>query len=193
MNTLDMSSMLSNDAGPSAVAAFEPRSGESWRDPFGMYRDLRDQDPVHHVVDGDYWVLSRFADVFGAARDTATFSSAQGLTFTYGEREKLKLDFSPMVMMDPPEHTAFRRLVGRGFTPRQVAEIEDDVRAFVVDRVDALAAAGSGDLIAGLAKPLPSYVVAHYLGVPRDGPGSLRRLDRGDRRGERRGRHPRRR
>ena len=73
---------------------------------------LREQDPVHHVADGDYWVLSRHADVFRAARDTATFSSAQGLTFFYGEIERLGIDANrPMVMMDPPEHTAFRRLV----------------------------------------------------------------------------------
>lgn len=155
---------LSRSAAP--TVGFEPRSGTTWRDPFSMYRALRDHDPVHHVADGDYWVLSRFADVFAAARDTATFSSAQGLTFTYGEREKLGLDFAPMVMMDPPEHTAFRRLVGRGFTPRRVADIEPAVRSFVVDHVEALREIGQGDLVAGLAKPLPSFVVAHYLGVP---------------------------
>lgn len=40
---------------------FEPRGGERWRDPFAMYRALRDADPVHHVPDNgegqDYWVL----------------------------------------------------------------------------------------------------------------------------------------
>jgi cytochrome P450 family 130 len=73
-------------------AMFVPRSGESWRDPFAMYAALRDLDPVHHVVDGDYWVLSRHADVFAAARDTDTFSSANGLTFLYGEVERLGID-----------------------------------------------------------------------------------------------------
>jgi len=145
---------------------FVPRSGESWRDPFGMYAHLRESDPAHHVVDGDYWVLTRFADVFDAARDTATFSSAQGLTITYGEREALGMDFAPMVMLDPPEHTAFRRLVGRSFTPRRVVELEPAVRAFVVERVERLRAEPAGDLVTTLAKPLPSFVVAHYLGVP---------------------------
>ena len=75
---------------------FAPRSGESWRDPFPMYRALQDDDPVHRVDDGGYWVLSRFADVFAAARDTATFSSAEGLTFTYDERRKAGLEeFAP--------------------------------------------------------------------------------------------------
>ena len=147
--------------------AFVPCSAETWRDPFGMYRDLRDHDPVHHVEAGDYWVLSRFADVFAAVRDTATFSSAQGLTFQYGELAKAGLGkVAPMVFLDPPEHTAFRRLVAAGFTPRRVEAIEPDVRRFVRDRLAALLDAGAGDVVAALLKPLPSYVVAHYLGVP---------------------------
>lgn len=73
------------------MSGFVPRSGPTWRDAFGMYTELRDHDPVQHVERGDYWVLARFADVFAAARDTATFSSAQGLTFGYGEIERLGL------------------------------------------------------------------------------------------------------
>ncbi len=145
---------------------FEPRDRTTWRDPFPMYRALRDHDSVHHVVADDYWVLSRFGHVTDAARDTATFSSAEGLTFTYGDREKVGLDVSPIVMMDPPEHTAFRRLLSKRFTPRQVAEIEPLVRSFVVERVERLRQQGSGDVVAGLFKPLPSFVVAHFLGVP---------------------------
>lgn len=149
------------------TAAFTPRSGETWRDPFPMYAALRDRDPVHHVAHGDYWVLSRFADVFRAARDTDTFSSAQGLTFAYDDMTAAGLDVAaPMVMLDPPEHTAFRRLVGRGFTPRQVSAIEDDVRRFAVERIERLRAEGTVDVVAALFKPLPSFVVAHYLGVP---------------------------
>src|SRR4051812_47629723 len=147
--------------------SFTPCSSDTWRSPWEMYAQLRDDDPAHHVERGDYWVLSRYDDVFAAARDTATFSSAQGLTFTYDERTKAGLaEAAPMVMMDPPEHTAFRRLVGRGFTPRHVNEIEPLVRAFVVERVERLRQAGSGDVVAELFKPLPSFVVAHYLGVP---------------------------
>ncbi|MEE8581199.1 MAG: cytochrome P450, partial [Myxococcota bacterium] len=67
-----------------ARALFEPRSGESWRAPFAMYKALRDYDAVHHVADNgegqDYWVLSRFAHVFDAVIDAQTFSSASGLT-----------------------------------------------------------------------------------------------------------------
>lgn len=146
---------------------FVPRTGDGWRDPHPMYRALRDHDPVHHVESGDYWVLSRFRDVFDAARDTERFSSAQGLTFIYDDVATAGLDaVRPMVFLDPPDHTEFRRIVAKGFTPRQVADIEPAVRAFAVERIEALRSSGGGDIVAELLKPLPTFVVAHYLGVP---------------------------
>ncbi len=153
--------------GARRVAHFEPRTEEGWRDPFTMYRDLRDHDPVHHVERGDYWVLSRYRHVFDAARDTERFSSAQGLTHLYDDVATAGLDtVRPMVFLDPPEHTEFRRLVAKGFTPRQVAEIEPAVREFAAERIEALRSNGGGDIVSELLKPLPTFVVAHYLGVP---------------------------
>ncbi|WP_041782143.1 cytochrome P450 [Mycolicibacterium chubuense] len=151
---------------------FELADAATWPNPWPMYRALRDHDPVHHVVpddrpDQDYYVLSRHADIWTAARDHETFSSAQGLTVNYGELELIGLaDNPPMVMQDPPVHTEFRKLVSRGFTPRQVEAVEPKVRDFVVERLERLRANGGGDIVAELFKPLPSMVVAHYLGVP---------------------------
>lgn len=153
---------------------FQLATAETWPNPWPMYRALRDHDPVHHVVppqrpEYDYYVLSRHADVWSAARDHQTFSSAQGLTVNYGELEMIGLhDTPPMVMQDPPVHTEFRKLVSRGFTPRQVETVEPTVRKFVVERLEKLRANGGGDIVTELFKPLPSMVVAHYLGVPEE-------------------------
>jgi cytochrome P450 len=140
-----------------------------------MYAALRDHDPVHHVVrrgrpDADYYVLSRHADVLAAAVDTATYSSAGGLTVEYDDLAAMGMaDNPPLVMLDPPDHTAFRKLVARGFTPRQVKSLEPEVRAFVVERIERLRDEGGGDVVETLFKPLPSRVVAYYLGVPDEG------------------------
>jgi hypothetical protein len=133
-----------------------------------MYKALRDNDPVHRFENerGEFWALSRFADVLAAAVDARTFSSAQGLTIAYGEMEAMGLE-SPIVMMDPPDHTRLRKLAIKRFTPKQVLAIEPELRAFVVERVDRLREAGEGDVVAELFKPLPSLVVGHFLGVPR--------------------------
>ena len=65
-----MISALSSGA-EATTQGFVLRGRELWRDPWDDYAWLRDNDPVHHVADapdGEYWVLSRFADVFAAAR-----------------------------------------------------------------------------------------------------------------------------
>ncbi|MFC9897151.1 cytochrome P450 [Nocardia sp. NPDC127579] len=159
-------------SGLSSNVRFELRSGVSWRDPWPMYAALRDHDPVHHVVpdadpSSDYFVLSRYSDVYEAARDSSTYSSASGITIDYQDLEKIGLgENRPFVFTDPPEHTDFRKHVSKGFTPRQVSAVEPAVRAFVIERIERLRAAGGGDIVAELFKPLPSMVVAHYLGVP---------------------------
>lgn len=147
----------------SSTLAFQPFSRETWRDPFATYERLREEDPVHRSPAG-FSVLSRFADVWSAARDTATFSSAQGLSFRNDVEE---LGLAPtLVMMDPPDHTRYRRLVSRGFTPRHVEELEPALRSFVADRVSRLAEAGPTDFIETLGAPTPNWVVSHYLGIP---------------------------
>lgn len=159
------------------TARYVPGGGDAWRAPWEMYAALRDHEPVHHVVPGsaphhDYYVLSRHADVMAAAVDVTTFSSARGLTVEYDELERIGLaDNPPLVMQDPPVHTEFRRLVSRGFTPRAVTSVEPAVRAFVRERLDAIVERGEGDIVAELFKPLPSMVVAHYLGVPEEDRG----------------------
>ena len=155
-----------------AKTGFFLRSGETWRSPWDDYRALRNDSPILFVpAEGDNvdcWVLSRFADVFAAVRDTATFSSAQGLTPNADAMSMFEDGQQPIVMMDPPDHTVMRRLVSRQMTPRRVARIEHAVREFVDRRLDGVADAGQQpvDIVAALFKPLPSFVVAHYLGVP---------------------------
>ncbi|MBB5913031.1 hypothetical protein BJY24_001898 [Nocardia transvalensis] len=153
---------------------FRLRSGDDWRDPWPMYAALREHDPVHHVVpEGreheDYYVLARYADVYDAVRDPETFSSAQGLTVDYNNLSEIGLgENRPFVFTDPPDHTVFRRRVAKGFTPRQVQEITPAVREFVAERLERMRAAGGGDISAELFKPLPTMIVAHYLGVPEE-------------------------
>jgi len=163
---------MSSTVSQEETVGYVPGGEEAWRSPWAGYAALRDHDPVHHVVpearpQHDYYVLTRHADVLEAAVDSATYSSADGLSERYDELEALGLTANPpMVMQDPPVHGQFRRLVARGFTPRQVTDLEPEIRAFVVDRVERLAANGGGDIVEEIFKPLPSMVVAHYLGVP---------------------------
>ncbi|MGA2837208.1 MAG: cytochrome P450 [Acidimicrobiales bacterium] len=144
--------------------AYRPDDPGTHGDPYPVYARLRDEDPVHRAP-GGFWVLSRFEDVFAATLDPDTYSSAQGLTYQVDEIVRLGLK-PTLVMMDRPRHTTFRRLISRGFTPRNVADLEPAVRAFVRERVGVLADGDEMDVIDVLAGPLPTLVVALYLGVP---------------------------
>jgi cytochrome P450 len=149
------------------------RGGDLWRDPWADYARWRDEAPVLPAdgPGGDFWVLSRFEDVFEAARDTETFSSAHGLTPLGDEMAMFDGIAAPIVMMDPPDHTAMRRHVSKAMTPRRVAPLEAAITAFVDERLDRLEPNETTDIVADLFKPLPSFVVAHFLGVPAEDRG----------------------
>jgi cytochrome P450 len=70
--------------------------------------------------------------------------------------------------MDPPEHTALRKLISKRLTPQQVRALDPMLRRLVAERVEHLRELGEGDVIAELLRPLASFVVAHFLGVPLD-------------------------
>lgn len=151
---------------------YEPLDPEFLASPYATYARLRDEDPVHHHTETDevpaFWVLSRFVDIWDAVRNQQNFSSAQGLTFYPDEIAHLGLPPN-LVMLDPPVHTQRRALVGRGFTSRRVAELEEVIRSFARRRLlhlGARAAAGERvDLHQEFSSTIPTYVLAELFGV----------------------------
>jgi hypothetical protein len=154
---------------PSGSASYDPFAGSFQQDPYPAYRRLRDDEPVHRHTEPAFWALSRFEDVWSAVRDPVTFSSAQGLTFHPDEIGALGLA-PTIVMLDPPRHTRLRALIAKAFTPKRVAELEPLIRSFVRERIFVMRAADSDgapvDLHRDFSSPLPTFVLAHLLGVP---------------------------
>jgi cytochrome P450 len=150
-------------------AIYDPFNPELIADPYPFYRRLRDEHPVYYNERMDFYVLSRYEDIFHALRRPQLFSSAQGLTPAKDEISQLGLP-PTFIMMDPPDHTRLRRLITKAFTPDTVRELEPTIRQFVIDHVEAMkqksADGGEVDLIEGIASPLPTMVVANILGVP---------------------------
>lgn len=151
---------------------FALRSGAEWRDPYDMYKVLRDDAPLYRVPDNgegeDYYVLSRYEDVFAASMDGETFTSTQGLTHSYKDTALHEGRELPIVMMDGPEHIELRHIALKSFTPDKLRALEPRLRDFVVTELDSLIADGEGDIVARLFKPLPSLFVALSLGVSLD-------------------------
>jgi len=144
---------------------YDPEDERTQLDPYPIYRRLRDECPVYRQERLRFWALSRFADVFAALNDHEAFCSRNGLTWDPAAAEQAGV-LPMMVTTDPPQHTKLRRLINRGWTPKRVADLEPEVRAGVVERIDALRAAGGGDLVTDVAVPVPTAMVGRFLGVP---------------------------
>lgn len=145
-------------------------------DPYPTYARLRAEAPVYRNDVDDFWALSRHADVVEGFRDTATYSSAQGVSLdpaASGPHAHRTMSF---LAMDPPRHGRMRGLVSRGFTPRRVAELEPRIRAIATSYIDTALEQGSFDFIAGLAGKLPMDVISELVGVPDADRAELRRL-----------------
>lgn len=74
-----------------------------------------------------------------------------------------------MMSMDGTDHARLRRTVAGMFSTGRVAAMTPAVERAVDNHLDQLAAAGpGGDLIEGLAAPLPLTVLCSLLGIPRE-------------------------
>jgi cytochrome P450 len=151
------------------MVSFDPYDPSLIDDPYPTYRQLRDDAPAYYGAARNFWALSRFADVKAALGDHETFCSSQGLIVMESTDNYDAPAFPPgnMLLMDPPEHTAYRRLVSRRFLQKGVAELEPRIQATAHQLIDGFIERGSADLVAEFAVALPAMVFSHILGIPR--------------------------
>jgi cytochrome P450 len=112
-----------------------------------------------------YWAIVRYEDVRAVSRDTRTFCSGRGTQFADAPPEFLEASMS-FLAMDAPRHTKLRGLVSSAFTPRQVARIEEGIRANARRIVEEAAPTGGGDFVELIAKRLPLVTISEMIGVP---------------------------
>ena len=144
--------------------------------PHEWFTYLRREAPVyHHPEPGGpgFWVITKHADVVAVGRDGATFSSDQkrgGVVQLEGRPEDYQFEQGGnlMLTMDAPEHTRYRKLVNRGFTPRQMRMIEPHIRDLANQIIDDVIEAGECDFVVDVAAELPLQVIAEMIGVPRE-------------------------
>jgi cytochrome P450 len=122
--------------------------------------------------DPGYWAVVGYDDIVSVSRDTATFCSGRGITLEPVPAELVEPAAS-MLAMDPPRHTQFRRLVSAAFTPRHVAQVEDQIRRQASRIVDDLLEHGDGDLVELVSERLPSWTLSDMMGV---GPSDRERI-----------------
>jgi cytochrome P450 len=143
---------------------YDPSSYQLHDDPFPFYRRMQDDAPLYHNPDLGFWALTRFDDVLAGLGDWGTFSSAQGTLVEQIQSDGALPDM--MIFHDPPRHEQLRRLVGRAFTPRRVAELDGQIRSMCESWLEPMVESGGGEIVADLAGRLPMAVIAALLGAP---------------------------
>ncbi|MCH0540325.1 cytochrome P450 [Streptomyces sp. MUM 203J] len=138
-------------------------------DPDAAYARLRADEPVSLVrcpAGMDAWLVSRYQDIRSVLSDPRLSSRAAGSNHmlpSYDGRDPLP---GFMIQLDGEEHTRLRRLMMREFTVRRVEALRPHIQKITDERVDAMLAGTSADLVRDFALPIPSRVICEMLGVP---------------------------
>lgn len=150
-----------------------PRS--FYENPYPTYHALRQQDPIHRLSDGSYF-LTRYADCAFVYRDPITFSSDKKQEYgaKYGPSPLYDHHTTSLVFNDPPLHTRVRRLIIGALTGRAIAAMEPALVRLVDRLLDRAEAQGRCDLIEDFAAAIPVEVIGNLLGVPTPERGPLR-------------------
>ncbi len=146
--------------------------------------DLRENKPVHQIPPIGIWAITRYDDVVHVLNHPEIFSSEAIRYLTTGlpdkesgKRQEIATDLSnenasllfratpTVINTDPPEHSHYRNIVNRGFTPKQIKRLEPRIQEITDVLLDQVVSKGEIEIMQDLAIPLPVTVIAELLGV----------------------------
>ena len=158
------------------LATFNPFDPASMQCPFPHYAQMRDEQPVMLIESVGMYLVTNHELVMQVLRDPATYSSLFGgasMPLPSDARAKMSevmADGYPrvptMLTADMPDHTRYRRLVSKAFTPKVIAELEPVIRSITTRLIDSWIDSGRIEFVEQFGVPLPVEVIAHALNVP---------------------------
>jgi cytochrome P450 len=157
------------------AAEFDLSKPDIMECPYPYYDVLRRENPVYYSEKLGFWLITRYDDCLDAIKNVGVFSSKMGFRpgavpdeVTRIFREEGFGDLpDTLVSNDPPSHTRYRKLVDRAFTAGRVARMEGYIGEVVGELIDQFIDEGEVEIMSRFAVPVPMYVIADQLGVPR--------------------------
>lgn len=150
-----------------STVIYDPYSRAFQEDPYPLYRHFRDAEPCTYNAKMDFYALFRFEDVWQATLDWETYSSSLGPALE--NRGQFPSELMSIIGMDPPRHVRLRNLVAKGFTPRRIGALEDEIRRIAKRYLDPVSGGrGPFDFQAVLSNKLPMEVISALLGIPEE-------------------------
>ncbi len=153
------------------AATYNPFTPEQIADPYPLLAQARQEAPVFYSPLLNMWVITRYDDIAAILKDPRRFPSVSSFNVAQLDPQvQAILRAQPalplLIDSNPPVHTRLRSLVNAGFTPRRIALLEPRIRAIAESLVADFVTAGSADLTAQFAYPLPMTVIADLFGFP---------------------------
>jgi len=143
--------------------------------PYAEFKTLRDEYPLYWNPEPEgfpgFWNVTRHEDVTAVSLDTDTFCSGEGINMYYPNempQDIIKaINSGSMITLDPPMHTAYRKVASPFFTLNAVQKLADRIRTITTDILDDVARRGEFDFMADVAAPLPIKILCDIMGVPK--------------------------
>jgi cytochrome P450 len=154
---------------------FDPFDWDIRCNPYPVYQRLRDEAPLYHNEQHDFYVLSRFDDYERLVVDRDSFINGYGTTIDAIQRRAAT---PPGLFLgeDDPVHTIHRSMISLLFTPKNISSLEPQARRFAGEVLDPLVGSGSFDFIADVAGDFPMRVIGALLGIPESDYPTLREI-----------------
>jgi len=152
---------------------YDPYDVDIDRDPYPVYRRLREEAPLYFNEQHGFYAVSRYEDVERTEHDNQTFISGRGGII---EMIKAGVQMPPGILIfeDPPTHTIHRRLLSRMFTPKRVAALEPQIRELCRECLDPVSDGDEFDFVADFGAHLPMRVIGMLLGIPDEDQAAIR-------------------
>ena len=158
------------------LRTFNPFDADTLQCPFPHYAQMREEQPVLLIESLGMYLVTRHDLVLRVLRDADTYSSLFGgasMPLPSEARAKMAEVMAEgyprvptMLTADMPEHTRYRRLVSKAFTPKVIAELEPVIRRITTRLIDSWIDDPSIEFVTQFGVPLPVEVIAHALNVP---------------------------
>jgi cytochrome P450 len=146
---------------------WDPYDASINMDPYALFRRFRDDAPLYYNEPYDFYLLSRADDVERALVDYEHLSSARSNILEL-IRADIELPPGFFIFEDPPQHTMHRGVLSRVFTPKKMAALESDVRAFCARCLDPLVGCDEFDFVHDFGGPVSARVIGMLLGIPEE-------------------------
>ncbi len=159
------------------IETVELSERQYWVDgpPLEVFKEMRSKCPVHWTESFEelpeeegFWSVTTAEDVHTVSRDWQTYSSERGGVLAAAAGFPLELAQAMFIGMDPPKHDRLKALFQRGFTPKRIADHEEEIRAIAVRVLDRLEGRETCDLVSDVAQPVVSRVIHGFMGIPEE-------------------------